>query len=233
MTPTEITALLAVIVSLIQAIAWPLFALLVFMNLRSPLKKFVDNAGEVSVKGLGVEATAKRQLEAAALLGAASVSKETLGASGSSAPDQGRAREIANVVSQAGKTEVVRQLSEATVLWVDDNPNNNLYERSALETLGIRFTLALSTKEALEKLQTHDYDVIISDMGRGSESRAGYDLLEQLKKSGNTTPFIIYSGSKLPQHIAEARQRGAFGTTNNPQELFDLVIRALESKRAG
>lgn len=38
------------------------------------------------------------------------------------------------------------------ILWVDDRPDNNVYERNALESMGVEFTLALSTQQALENL---------------------------------------------------------------------------------
>ncbi|MFL6354136.1 MAG: hypothetical protein ACJ74Z_20105, partial [Bryobacteraceae bacterium] len=40
------------------------------------------------------------------------------------------------------------------ILWVDDRPDNNVYERRAFEPLGITFTLATSTDQALELLST-------------------------------------------------------------------------------
>jgi hypothetical protein len=43
-----------------------------------------------------------------------------------------------------------------------------------------------------------------------------------------TTPFIIYAGSKRQEHITEAQRRGAFGTTNEPQELLEFIVNALK-----
>jgi CheY-like chemotaxis protein len=51
------------------------------------------------------------------------------------------------------------------ILWVDDRPDNNIFERRAMEAYSIQFVLALSTAEALEKIAEHQFDVIISDMG--------------------------------------------------------------------
>ncbi|WGV24561.1 hypothetical protein [Halotia branconii] len=41
------------------------------------------------------------------------------------------------------------------------------------------------------------------------------------------TPFIIYAGSKDPEHVAESQRHGAIGCTNNPNELFEMVLFAL------
>jgi CheY-like chemotaxis protein len=115
------------------------------------------------------------------------------------------------------------------VLWVDDRPQNNVYERKAMEALGIRFTISTSTQDALEKLRSRKFDVIISDMGRPPDPRAGYTLLDEIRRLGMTTPYIIYAGSNALKHKEEARNHGAVGSTNNPQELLRLVTEAIQN----
>jgi CheY-like chemotaxis protein len=113
------------------------------------------------------------------------------------------------------------------ILWVDDQPDNNVYERNALESMGIEFTLALSTQQALEILPKKRFAAIISDMGRKEGPREGYVLLEAVKAIDKDIPSFIYTGSNAPAHKREAAARGAQGSTNRLQELFDMVIQAL------
>jgi CheY-like chemotaxis protein len=115
------------------------------------------------------------------------------------------------------------------ILWVDDRPNNNIYERRTLESLGLTFDLALSTDEALERLGSSRYAAIISDMGRDEGPREGYRLLDTVRTRDTITPFFIYAGSNAPQHKREAVKRGAQGSTNRPNELVDMVTEALNS----
>jgi len=186
----------------------------------------LSGLGELSFKVLGVEATLKKtQVQAAAALAAAAAAKpEAIAAPNSTASD---ARAVANVISELVTPRSLRRASNAMVLWVDDRPDNNRFERQALEALGIRFALATSTEDALEKTQRQSFDVIISDMGRPPDPRAGYTLLDALRSRGDPTPYIIYAGSRAPEHVAEARKRGALGCTNRPEELFQMVLRAL------
>jgi CheY-like chemotaxis protein len=107
---------------------------------------------------------------------------------------------------------------------VDDRPTNNLYERRALEALGLHIDLASDTEEAMGMLRRKKYDLVISDMGRPSSNRAGFELLKAIRDSGDDVPFVIYAGSNAPAHAVEARRRGAQGTTNDPSELFELVL---------
>jgi CheY-like chemotaxis protein len=130
----------------------------------------------------------------------------------------------ADVVAEVVTPRVIIRASRSTVLWVDDNPDNNTYERQALEALGVSFVLATSTDEALKKISLQRFDAIISDMGRPPDSRAGYTLLDKLRANSNQTPFIIYAGSRNPEHIAESRRHGAIGCTNNANELFEMLL---------
>lgn len=113
------------------------------------------------------------------------------------------------------------------ILWVDDRPENNTYEREAFEGIGLRFTLALSTQEAFEKLSNNKYSVIISDMGRREGHREGYVLLDRLREEGDQTPLFFYAASNAPEHIQETLDHGGQGCTNNPRDLFEMVTKAV------
>ena len=118
-------------------------------------------------------------------------------------------------------------INTRTILWVDDRPDNNVFERKSFGALGVKFELALTTSEALEALKNKTYSAIISDMGRKEGDREGYVLLEELRKTDSKTPYFIYAGSNAPEHKQEALERGAQGSTNSPHELFDSVVQHL------
>lgn len=211
---------------LAAALAWPVLVGFVLIRFGPALREFFESLGEFSLKGAGFEASAKRkQAEAAAALAAAAASRPEPGATPESAARD--AREAAELVAEAVTPRILRKAGRATVLWVDDHPENNIHERQSLEALGVSFVMAKSTEEAMEKLKAQHFDATISDMGRPPDQRAGYTLLEKLRAFGNTTPFIIYASSNAPEHKAEARKRGALGSTNRASELFEYVLSAL------
>ncbi|MEU2600609.1 response regulator [Streptomyces hirsutus] len=113
------------------------------------------------------------------------------------------------------------------VLWVDDCPENNVNERRAFEAVGLQISLALSTDEALARTESQSFALIISDMGRREGPREGYVLLEKLRERGSTTPFLIYASADSQELRAEARRRGAQGSTNSAQVLFQTAMRIL------
>jgi CheY-like chemotaxis protein len=217
--------LIDALTKLLGVLLWPAVVLFVLIRFGAALRDFIASMGEFSLKGVGFEATAKRKAEAAAALAAAAASHAEPGA----APDARArdARAAADVVSEIVTPRMIRRAGRSTVLWVDDRPNNNVHERQALEALGVSFVLATSTEEATEKLNLGSFDAIISDMSRPPDPRAGYTLLDKLRAAGNQTPFIIYAGSRDPEHRADAIRHGAVGCTNRPDELFEMVLRAL------
>jgi CheY-like chemotaxis protein len=133
---------------------------------------------------------------------------------------------IVELVSKTNRKDKYERVEKwkNRILWVDDRPENNVYERKAFESQGFEFRLALSTNEALENLNNNKYAAIISDMGRKEGEQEGYVLLEKIRTSGDKTPFFIYTGSNLPEHKRMALERGAQGSTNQAQELYEMVM---------
>ena len=164
----------------------------------------------------------KAQMATAASLAAATARQ----AGNSAGVPEAQLREIVNVVSSSPRQQKTDTWKNR-VLWVDDRPENNVYERQAFEAQGIEFSLALSTDEALALLKANKFAAIISDMGRKEGPQEGYSLLEKLRSFGDKTPFAIYAASNLPEHKQMARERGAIGSTNRAEELFQLVMGAV------
>ncbi len=130
------------------------------------------------------------------------------------------ARTLERAFDGGGKS----RLSGKRVLWVDDQPSSIALEIQGFEALGAIVTRRLDTDSALTALATEKFDLVISDMGRPPDDRAGYTLLQKLRQKGFKAPFLIYSGSKRPEHVREAFERGAQGATNDPEELLDMAL---------
>jgi CheY-like chemotaxis protein len=222
----DIVKLFDAITKLLNVLIWPGVLLFILIRFGRDLREFFSSLGELSLKGAGFEASLKRkQAEVVAALAAAAATRPD----GDNTPES-KAKEAkiaADVVAEVVTPRLIRRASKATVLWVDDRPDNNIYERQALEALGINFVLAISTEDALKKIARQRFDAIISDMGRPPDSHAGYTLLDKLRSSGNQTPFVIYASSRNPEHVEESRRHGAIGCTNNANELFEMVLIAL------
>lgn len=136
-------------------------------------------------------------------------------------------KEVKAAVAKAFEPDVAEQLIGRSVLWVDDNPQNNELVARALRRLRLDVVQLASTEQGLEAMQRRHFDLIISDMGRGDNMRAGYDFLKAVRDSGSKTPFLIFAGSQSPEYRREAEERGAQLSTNDMLELMDEIIRHL------
>lgn len=119
--------------------------------------------------------------------------------------------------------ETLDQLTGKAILWVDDQPANNLLALRALTKFGLDVVQVTSTEDAMVALEHRRFDLVISDMARGEHMRAGYDLLKLLREGGNKVPFFIFSGHDRPEYRREAAERGAQLSTNDMIELLDHV----------
>lgn len=109
-----------------------------------------------------------------------------------------RALAVSEPVKSVDGALALETPSARYALWVDDRPENNERERALLETvLKLKFTNVLDTDAALDEMgkDRKKYRVVISDMGRPPDPRAGYTLLDRMRNEGFMHPYIIYSFS--------------------------------------
>ena len=136
--------------------------------------------------------------------------------------DDATARDRIAAVAGAARLEKPR---ERPVLWVDDQPDNNRFERAALESYGVHFTLAKTTGEALAWTAARSFAAIISDLGRPGERSAGIDLLARLRATGTDAPYFIYTSATAAGRLETLA--GAQGVTADPDELVAMVVAAV------
>jgi CheY-like chemotaxis protein len=119
----------------------------------------------------------------------------------------------------------------ARVLWVDDRPANNEYERKRLRPHGIVFDSVVSTEEALEQLANETYDLVITDLGREDSSdrsaTAGAAFLEQPIVREGGPPVIVYAGTWAVAQRNDLVRRGALDVMANREQLFATVLEVL------
>lgn len=91
------------------------------------------------------------------------------------------------------------------VLLVDDHYDTCIGMKRMLERRGYIITLAHTAQQAVEKVRTDDFDLLISDIGL--PDRSGYDLMREVRLNKNL-PGIALSGFGSEQDVAEAREAG-------------------------
>ena len=134
---------------------------------------------------------------------------------------------IRQTIARAFSQDVADNLTGKAILWVDDNLSNNELAVRALRKLFLDVEQATSTQAGLEAMARRRFDLVISDMGRGEDMRAGYGLLAAIRNSGNKVPFLIFASVDKPEFRAEAKAAGAQLSTNDMLELIDTVVATL------
>jgi CheY-like chemotaxis protein len=222
LTSDQVSRLIAAVAQLVGVLAWPAVLFFFLAYFRSSLREFISGLSEFSFKAPGIEATAKRQQAvAAAALGAAEAIR---------APVDGVTVDPGDIAEALPDSRAQRRIQGSHVIWVDDRPDNNVFERKSLEAFGIIIDISISTQDALTRIRKGSFNLVISDMGRPPDARAGYTLLDALRQSGDKIPFVIYASSRAPEHVRESREHGAIGCTNSPVELISMVTGVLAAR---
>jgi len=113
-----------------------------------------------------------------------------------------------------------------SVLYVDDEPTILAPTKLYLEKRGhFLVDTTMTVDDALQKIQTNSYDVIISDYQMPGKD--GIEFLRTLRDAGNQIPFIIFTGKGDEEVVIEAYASGAdfyLAKGGNPRAMYvDLV----------
>ena len=138
-------------------------------------------------------------------------------------------QDIQKDVTQGEKPKEKKQFARNRVLWVDDRPSNNEAIIDLHRAQGVEFDLALNTGQALELLGKKEYDLIISDIGRGSEADAGIRMLREIKHHFSTAPpVLIFSSTGAVRRFGEiAQKEGALLVTYSTRDLIGKMTEIL------
>ncbi|HEX7147121.1 MAG TPA: hypothetical protein VF512_06395 [Actinomycetota bacterium] len=127
----------------------------------------------------------------------------------------------------------------ATILWVDDDPDDNALELAKLRDDGLEVLLARSTAEAMDVLSLRrGIRAIVTDLGRSEDgefrSHAGLALLRQLREAEQDQPVLVYtSARRVDLDRQDALDAGATAVTASPTELFAALRRLLATPPDG
>ncbi|MGA2308690.1 MAG: PAS domain S-box protein [Candidatus Bathyarchaeia archaeon] len=124
------------------------------------------------------------------------------------------------------------------VLHVDDEAGFSEIAKQCLEMQGpFQVDMATSVEEAKEKLKEETYDAVVSDYQMPGKD--GLEFLKELRQSGNTVPFLIFTGRGREEVAIKALNLGAdqyLNKNGDPEtvycELGHAIRTTVERKRA-
>ena len=100
-------------------------------------------------------------------------------------------------------------VSRGNILVVDDSITTRTMEKSILVANGYEVTIAVSAEDALEKIGTANFDLVISDVEMPGLN--GFELTARLRSIDEyrNTPVIIVSSLSKDEHKRKAIEAGA------------------------
>jgi CheY-like chemotaxis protein len=97
-----------------------------------------------------------------------------------------------------------------------------------LRQLGVDVEVVTKTDEALSRLHQNAYDVIVSDMRRGTSEDEGLKFITRMRQGRIQRRTILTVGRYQPDRGTPPY---AFGITNRVDELLNLLFDAIERER--
>jgi PAS domain S-box-containing protein len=145
---------------------------------------------------------------------------------------------VESVVQPRAKIVVCSDEKMIRVLHVDDELGLLKVAKQCLESQGpFQVDTASSVEEALNKLKEKEYDAVVSDYQMPEKD--GLEFLETLRKSGNNSPFILFTGKGREEVAVKALNLGAdqyLSKTGDPEtvyrELEHAIRKTVEQKKA-
>lgn len=104
------------------------------------------------------------------------------------------------------------------ILLIDDDKDILQLIKDCLENYDV--TTAMNGEEALDILEQHNFDLIITDIIMPKED--GIGLILKLKKLGNCIPVIVMSGNRLGKKYLDAGLQ--FGAVKVLEKPFNIKL---------
>ena len=128
--------------------------------------------------------------------------------------------------------EPARTSKAKKVLVVDDEPAVLSTYRLILEQSGYETIAAATSREAIQAIGEHDFDLILSDFSL-EQQHTGFEVIEAAKKKNDDVPCCIMTGYATLETADQAEARG-IGIMYKPidiQEFLQTTSRLLGEKR--
>jgi DNA-binding NtrC family response regulator len=120
------------------------------------------------------------------------------------------------------------------ILILDDEPIVCKRLHPALEKAGYEVEAFTSSTEAMERVKTKEFDIVITDLKM--EGIDGMTFLSAVKERSPGTEVIVITGFATMETAKESYQKGVFDFVAKPfklGEIQDVVKKAENKRRAG
>ena len=115
-------------------------------------------------------------------------------------------------------------INKASILCIEDNPDNRLLLRRVLQAEGYQVLEAEDARQTLQLLNEHTPDLILMDINMPEID--GYTLTAQLKQSGRTrnVPIIALTANAMTGDREKCLEAGCDGYIQKPINIDHLPV---------
>lgn len=112
------------------------------------------------------------------------------------------------------------------ILVIDDDEDLLFLADKFLAKQNKSFTIesSIDSQNALRRLDEEEYDAVICDFHLGQNQMNGLEILQWIRESGNTIPFIIFTGKSREEIAIQALNLGADYYLEKGEDLEGLFI---------
>lgn len=117
-------------------------------------------------------------------------------------------------------------LAGVSVLIVEDNFINRTILKEQLIACAVNIKEAENGEEALELLDFHHFDIVLSDIAMPKLD--GLGLINKIRETDATTPVIAISGNTMPDEVRSYYDAGFNYVLSKPyttEKLYDVIIK--------
>ncbi|SDW55427.1 response regulator [Nitrosomonas communis] len=185
---------LSKLITALSSLAWPVIFGLLLYKFHKPIQTLIESARgrKFTIKVAGNELTMEEASEQQR-----KIVNDV----------QSRLAEIEKRLEVSKTISLNRESKEAPptkrILWVDDNPKNNSYLVASLQEMGHFVEIARSTDEGIRKFKESSPDIVISDMRRPEDKKAGITLTKAIHSIKDGVPIFIFCGGWAARNMRE------------------------------
>ena len=206
---------LSKLITALSSLAWPAIIGLLLYKFHKPIQMLIESARgrKFTIKVAGNELTMEEASEQQR-----KIVNDV----------QSRLAEIENRLEVSKTILLNGEAKEAPkskrILWVDDNPKSNSYLVASLQERGHFVDIAINTDEGIKKFEENPHDIVISDMGRPEDKKAGLTLAKALQAIKADVPFYIFCGGWAARNMRdEALSSGVTDITSSGTTLLSRL----------
>jgi CheY-like chemotaxis protein len=212
----------AKLISAVSSLAWPLIAGIFLIKFFQPLRSLIESAKgrKICIKVGGNELTVEEASE--------QQSERLIDLQSKLAAIESRLA----IKGEAIQTfDLLFEPSKKCILWVDDMPRNNSFLVASIQSQGYEVDIALSTDNAISMFRNGSYDIVISDMNRPNDKKAGITLARNIRNLKSDVPIYIFCGNWAARNLREeALNNGITDITSSGTTLLSMLLLKIAPK---